>query len=92
MFERECSYQQYRASVCPAPPSPPPNPSNGLLQLELPAPCTLSLFDAQGRLVQQPTEVPSSKTAFRFDHLAPGLYRVKAETALGVFWGRWVKI
>lgn len=68
-----------------------PNPSTGLLRLDLSDPGTLRLFDAQGRLVQQ-TEVLSGGAAFRLEHLAPGLYRVQVETERGVLWGRWVKM
>ncbi len=69
-----------------------PTPSTGLLQLDLPDSGILRLYDAQGRLAQQPTEVPPGGATFHLDRLAPGLYRVQIETAHGVFWGKWVKI
>lgn len=69
-----------------------PNPSTGLLQLDISEPGTLSLFDAQGRLVQSQAEVQPGGAALRLDHLAPGLYRVQVETKRGVFEGRWVKM
>lgn len=69
-----------------------PNPSSGLLQLDISDPGTLSLFDAQGRLVQSQAEVQPGGAALRLEHLAPGLYRVQVETERGIFWGKWVKM
>lgn len=69
-----------------------PNPSSGKVRLDIPDTGLLRLFDSQGRLVYQQTEVSPGNATFYFDHLVPGLYRVQFNTAEQVFSGRWLRL
>lgn len=68
-----------------------PNPSTGLLQLNIPGDGTLRLFDAAGNLVRQ-HYLTEGTAILRFDDLMSGIYQVQIETARCVFWGKWAKI
>lgn len=69
-----------------------PNPSSGLLQLNIPETGLLRVFDSQGRLMYQQAEVSPGNATFHFDHLVPGLYWVQFNTPEQVFSGRWLHL
>ncbi|MEZ4953655.1 MAG: T9SS type A sorting domain-containing protein [Saprospiraceae bacterium] len=70
-----------------------PNPANDLLYLQLPEtmskPNEISLFDAQGRLVERRTFTPGQ--AVQVGHLPSGFYTLKLVDGAQVYIGRFVK-
>ena len=66
-----------------------PNPSKGLLNVELPAETgtyTYTIFSIEGRILRAGSS--EGKTTFNVDTLAPGMYLLQVETKLGSYVSR----
>lgn len=69
-----------------APPTLWPNPTDGLLRIELPQASSVEVCDVSGRVVMAPPTAQASSLTLDLGHLRPGPYIVRGTDASGQRW------